>query len=474
MSSSIYQSKMAAVHVEDITHIREKAPLENLPAEILRLGAESLAENTNPYTDIQHDLITCLLTSQRLKDTAMPLVYRNVKFSKASTFQKFLVQITKYPELGRHVQSLDLSELGTSQAIATADLLQCLNLTPLLRSFLAFPELELSSQVLQTLFCSLPQLQTLNLRSCNSQESASAFESLFANADLAISTSITELNLSNCSGFPENALQRVLSQLPKLQILDVSRTTVDGEALQSIPASARLTHLNVQHCTQLRGRAVARFIASHPSVQSSLVSFNAETKATLEDAVLDEEDVSKLLASIPKTVKMLNLKHSIMTPDHLPLLQALSNQLDELSVGSDLRLEDIESLFLTPTTSAPAVSTAESPSEVRPEAIKASTDPILKSMSQAVAICNIRQRLLSIDVPGTPLWSLKSIDISGMHIFQQRKILTSLLLGDHSLPLTRIAIGEEVYLMCKDLKRVCGAVGWRVEWDGRACEILRD
>lgn len=441
--------------------------IESLPTEILRLGAEALAQHSHPYNDVQHDLLSCLLTSQALHDTAIPLIYRNVKFSKAATFHKFLNQIIKYPSLGRAVQCLDLSELGPLQALSSDDLFTCLSATPLLKAFLAPEDIDLSTELLRKLLCGLPQLKTLNFHGCNSSSFAEAFVTLLEEQGLKISPSIMELNLHGCNTLPENIFERLLPSLPLLRILDVTGTYISGVALRSLSLKARLTSLNISHCAFLSSRSVTKFLTSHPSVINSLVTLNAATKPIHEDATLSEEDLAKLLPNLPPTLKTLNLKNSTMTPEHLPALHKLAKQLEELNVGSDLRLGDLEALFLPSTSSTDAEEPRTPPDEHKP-------DTVLTPLAQAVAICNLHQRLASLPTSASARWSLKTLDISSMSIFQQRKILTSFLLGRHSTPLHRIELSEEVYLMTKSLKNVANAVGWGVEWDGRHCFLVRD
>ncbi|KAL3419969.1 leucine Rich Repeat domain-containing protein [Phlyctema vagabunda] len=515
MSSVLLQNKMAAttsvLELPEPAPVQRPAHLERLPNELLRkllsplprhhraeaeaeaepkigpgiptdlllppgLGTEALAQHAHPYDDIQHDLLSCLLTSQKLHATAIPLVYRHVRFSKASTFAKFLAQLTRYPALGQHVQSLDLSELGRLQAIAADDLLRCLTLTPLLRTFLAPPHLEPHVDVLRRVLGELPQLTTLSFKNCTSTAFTEAFANLFdSQRDVCISPSITDLNLHGCGTLESEIFEILLPALPRLQKLDIGCTNTPSSALLSLATTVRLTELNMDYCANLSSRPVVRFLTTHAAVQHSLVALSANTRAMHEDAVFSEEDLSRLLAQLPRSLKSLHVKTSMMTPEHLPLLQRLARQLEELSVGSDLRLADLECLFLPKTDPTTTHTQAGSYPEPRTP-VTEDGEASKSSLSQAVAVCKLHQRLSSISASSedvSPPWTIKRLDLSSMSIFQQRKILTSFLLGLHSLPLTRIQIGEEVYVTCKSLTRVCAAVDWIVTWDGRRCFLSR-
>ena len=90
-----------------------------------------------------------LLTSRTLHSATLNALYRNITIPHSRIFRKFLTHIAQNQELGTIVRRLDFSHFNPTSLFTTASerattrnltretLLQCLNLTPYLREFLA-------------------------------------------------------------------------------------------------------------------------------------------------------------------------------------------------------------------------------------------------------------------------------------------------------------------------------------------------
>lgn len=439
------------------------------------------SKSTHPATSVP-----CLLTSKTIHVMAIPVTYRDITTTLSSTLIKFLEQLRSYPSLGKYIRSLDLSPTCTALSavsqpeseLCADSLLGALQLTPLLRDFKinAIIQDSLDQTVLWQLFCKLPHLESIDLLNCNSPSLTWEFAQLCALPDFQASTSITSLNLHECSDLPSHIFSEILPQLPRLQTLDVAHTQITTEALSSIPSTARITHLNLSDCDLLSGETLTHFLRSHTATSSTMVSLNLESSAN-KIPFLSEDDVSSILSHAPPTLRVLNLKNSMMTTTHIPLLRRLAPQLEELTLGSNLRMRDLEAAFLAAEDSSEndrALDEDEEGAEqLLPTESKYAT--VLDPMAIAVAICKIRQRISSVPVSSyassAPM--LKRLDISGMGLEQQEKIRMSILLGAQSGGLEVIEISEKVPGRVSNLKRICTAVGWDMEYVGSRCILVR-
>jgi hypothetical protein len=156
--------------------------------------------------------------------------------------------------------------------------------------------------------------------------------------------SITRLSFHRCLGLPSTVFETILPRLTKLTHLDVAGTRVTDEALEKIPTTAKLTHLNLAKCKELSAEVVVKFVTSHPSTKDSLVFLSLATDPA-HHLLLGKEDIDGLLPSLPKTLKSLSLRGSRMHASHMPELVRLSQQLEELAVGRGLEMSDIHKLF---------------------------------------------------------------------------------------------------------------------------------
>lgn len=311
---------------------------------------------------------------------------------------------------------------------------------------------------LQRLFCGLELLESIQLADCDSVHFAWQLQSLFVSSSFQISPSIKSLSLRGCRQLSPGVFQVLLSQLPRLQRLDLGYTQVEAYALNSIPPTARLTHLNISHCSLL-GDEIAKFLTSPPAT-SNLVYLDAEQTNIAED------DVTALLETAPSTLKFLNLKGSTMTSKHIPLLQKL-HHLEELSIGSQLRLQDIEAMFFAPDV------LKEETEEAIPDVEPTKHHVILNPLDEAVAICKIRRRInkLSSRLAGC---KLRYLDISSLPIGEQGRLNMSVLLAT---TLEIIEVGDFIPAWSPNIERVAKAVGWKLRtvdktyWFKRSAQI---
>jgi hypothetical protein len=303
------------------------------------------------------DLMALLLTSRSLHAATLNTLYRHITIPHSRIYKKFLANITAHPPLGTIVRRLDFSHFNPATLFSTASernktqnltaktLLECFELTPYLQEFLAQEHIEddLSEAVLRKLFLGLPRLQAIDLCGCSSGKFRDAFESALM-WEWPQSISVQRLSLHKCLTLPSSVLETVLSRLSNVTHLDLAGTKVTNAALESIPKTARISHLNLAKCNLLSARCIIDFLSSHPAVTSSLVVLSVATDARSHQT-FDVEDVTELLPVLPRTLKSLSLKGSKMDAVHVPLLLPLTRHLEELAIGRCLTTNHLRPLF---------------------------------------------------------------------------------------------------------------------------------
>lgn len=336
-----------------------QSPLELLPSEILGDIIDLLVVELPPngLTTRNADLMALLMTSRALHQATLNTLYRHITIPHSRIFRKFLSTVTNYPSLASIVRRLDFSHFNPSTIFSSASerantrnltadtLARCLELTPYLKEFLAqeYVDDDLGPEVLRKLFFELPRMRAIDFCGCSSPAFRNAFK-IVTEEEWPETLNITRLSFHKCLNLPSAVFEKILPRLQKVTHLDVAGTRVTDEALEAIPASARITHLNLAKCKELSSEAVTRFITSHPAVKDSLVYLSLATDASTH-LLLGKEDVDKLLPQLPSTLRSLSLKGSRMDPSHIPLLQPLTQNLEELALGRGLDLGEIQSLF---------------------------------------------------------------------------------------------------------------------------------
>ncbi|KAI0555758.1 hypothetical protein F4679DRAFT_569466 [Xylaria curta] len=335
------------------------SPLERLPMEIKNQIIDHLVLDVPPdgLASRNADLMAMLLTSRALHSATLNALYRNITIPHSRIFRKFLAHLSQNPELGTIVRRLDFSHFNPTSLFTTASerattrnlthetLLQCLELTPYLREFLAqeYVDEDIDVHVLRKLFFGMDRLQGLDFCACSSAGFKAAFESIVSD-DWPQTLPITRLSLHRCINLPSAIYETLLPRLTNLTHLDVAGTRITDSALMSIPHTARITHLNLAKCKLLSSAVVIDFLTNHPAVKN-LVYLSVATDFRSYE-LLDEDDVTRLLPILPSTLRSLSLKGSRMNSSHINLLRPLTKHLEELSMGRRLKTEDINRLFL--------------------------------------------------------------------------------------------------------------------------------
>ncbi|KAI5462254.1 hypothetical protein BGZ63DRAFT_354225 [Mariannaea sp. PMI_226] len=335
------------------------SPLERLPSEVLGAIIDLLVIELPPngLTTRNADLMALLLTSRSIHAATLNTLYRHITIPHSRIFRKFLATITEYPALASIVRRLDFSHFNPSTIFSTASeraqtrnltsetLLKCLGLTPFLQEFLAqeYIDEDLGPEVIKKLFFELPRLQAVDFCGCASLSFKNSFTSLVQQPWPEM-LSLTRVSFHKCISLPASVFEHILPRLDHVTHLDLAGTRVTDLALQSIPQTARLTHLNLSKCRELSSEVVVKFITTHPSVIQTIVVLSLATN-TSSHLLLSKTDVDAILPRLPTTLRSLNLKGSRMDRSQLPLLVPLVHHLEELAIGRGLDLTDIHRLL---------------------------------------------------------------------------------------------------------------------------------
>ncbi|KAI0406979.1 hypothetical protein F4802DRAFT_555196 [Xylaria palmicola] len=335
------------------------SPFERLPVEIKNQIIDHLVLDVPPdgLSSRNADLMAMLLTSRTLHSATLNALYRNITIPHSRIFRKFLAHLAQNQELGTMIRRLDFSHFNPTSLFTTASerattrnlthetLLQCLELTPYLREFLAqeYVDEDIDEHVLRKLLFGMDRLQGLDFCACSSARFKGAFESVLSD-DWPEVLPVTRLSLHRCINLPPAVFEKMLPRLTNLSHLDVAGTRITDTALMSIPHTARITHLNLAKCKLLSSAVVIDFLSNHPAVKN-LVYLSVATDFRSYE-LFDEDDMTRLLPILSPTLRSLSLKGSKMNASHINQLRPLTKHLEELSLGRRLKTEDINRLFL--------------------------------------------------------------------------------------------------------------------------------
>ena len=363
-------------------------------------------------------------------------------------------QLRRFPELGRLVRRLDLSHftsigMGRTQRdnaeiqnLTSKTLFECLQLIPAVQEILFQQNIDtdIDILVLKQLFTSLPNLKALDLCASSNSSFTNAFTAAMANlrAVPSLMLNIRRLGLHECSTLPGDDLNVLLSRLPNATHLDLHHTRVTAAALQSIPHTAKLTHLNLGRCTSLSGVDVVNFLENHPAAKT-LVYLNLASDPS-RSRLLRPEDTDRLLDILPCSLRSLSLNGAKISPAQLTRLIPFTKHLEELAIAhAEVSMRDILQ-FLVPTS----------------------------SLSGSVNVDAMDEDWIPSTLHYIDLTSVASV--TQPSIFAQSPVLLSSLSG----PLEVIEVGEKVINDLGRAKIASKKYGWVVKELGRRAWYVRE
>ena len=347
---------------------------------------------------------------------------------------------------------------STIKNLTAGTLLGCLNLMPNLRELLLQEHLDqdIDESILRTAFFELPRLQSLDLCACYVGSFAEAFSSALTplSSGLNVDIGLQNLSLHECFTIRSSDLELLLSHLPRLQILDLYHTRVTDQALRSIRSSAKLSHLNLGHCSNITGPEVTDFLLDHPAARE-LVYLNLSCDVS-RYRLLRSDELDRLLPALPDTLRSLNLGGAQIDPScHLMDLRRLSRHVEELGLGStNLSIATVKTFFL--------------PSKA--------CDPLAGEFAPVLdeTPCSLR----FLDLTGNPDINQPSLFFDKSHNFSRidagTPSPTPFLFKDACLPLEVIELGKPVLDDLKNMKKTNKRFGWLVKEIGRRGWYVRE
>ena len=324
----------------------------------------------------------------------------------------------------------------------------------------------------------MPNLENLTIENTRTKTHGSSLAKVLQNLESANPTSVSRIRSLTCrtdsdstnSGTPaENVefidsgvLGRFLQRFPELQALDLAETSVNPKSLLAINTNSRLQYLRITRCQDSDTATLAYFLAHHTAVNSSLVVLDGS------GITFNQEETSSMLENLPPTLRSLNLDSSMMTSNHVPLLQKLSRNLEELKVGNGLTMNDVEAMVLGPRFKFHPANTRRSVNVARNSKHAPGQELVLGPMRDAVAVCKLRRRLASVSLVAAKIYmeksSLRYLNLGSMDVEEQGMITNSVLLGEQSKPLELIVVSgieSEDYGVLGKLSEGCG---WKDKW----------
>jgi hypothetical protein len=432
----------------------------------------------------QRSLLSCLTTSQALRSSTFPILYRTVQLSKASSVTIFNAQLERDPCLGKLVKELDISGLAAQSAVWQEDtvamVIRWLALMPQLQSIktpvewtsgnYSSPARNLDLHILKRLLRNqLPNLKSLAWGPTVTPE----FEYFLNHFSGGIKTKVSKLAVHSTDTEMTNIVSTLLRTMPRIQHLDLTTSNVFiVEALEALPAETKLVSLRTSMKPSFACADLSRFISSNSTIFDSLLMLDLQGDDNEVLRLESTKDIAALISHLPTSLRSLNLEGFATCPSHLPLLEKCCPFLEELSIENGIQLEHLEEMILPPHTIHNEPPQLTTPHE---DITDSKYHTILEPMAKAVAVCKLRKRLTSVTVTEEKLKTssrIKHLRIRKMPSCEQRKLRTSVLLGEYAGVLESVQLGEKIG-GDEMLDVVCRAVGWRIERRGREFWIQR-
>jgi hypothetical protein len=165
--------------------------------------------------------MSLLLTSRSIHSATLSTLYSQITIPHSRIFAKFLAHISSHPALGTIVRRLDFSHFNPTgagfsarerfamQNLIPKTLLQCLELTPNLREFLAQEHIDddVDANVIKTLLCDLPKLKALDFCACSSPAFRDSFKDVIENVNLPSALPIARMSFHECAILPSSVFE---------------------------------------------------------------------------------------------------------------------------------------------------------------------------------------------------------------------------------------------------------------------------
>lgn len=352
------------------------SPLLLLPLEILYQIIEIVYydETTSSIpANLEKFSKTIPVLLKTFNQLAMRFLYKYAIFNRPHSFDRFLRNILKQPDLGQYVQFMDFQTftsigLGRTgrmnqeiQMLTAETILAALHLCPNLVEFLASENIQddMDVNVLLLLFNHMPKLQALDFCGASLRLFANAFNLLVIERHTSSSpdtvtdlpeglSHILKISFHDCSNLPPAVFEKVFPHLINLRRLDVTHTSITSSILMTcLPHSCRLTHLSLARCSKLTTKDLIQFLTRHPAVsQGSLQWLSLQTDSNVVSPLNDQYLMFTLKSLNAPDLRYLNLGGMPVNKSIVNLIKNRFPSLESLAIPhSDVDLEDLTYLM---------------------------------------------------------------------------------------------------------------------------------
>ncbi|KAG2731414.1 hypothetical protein G9P44_005830 [Scheffersomyces stipitis] len=368
------------------------SPLLSLPLEILYRIIEIVYYDNHSYNSINSNLETFSQTvpllSKKFHQLSLCFLYKYAIFNRPHSFDKFLHNLKKSPQIGMYVEFMDFQQftsigLGRTgrmnqeiQMVTSRTISKALSLTPNLMEFLASENIQddMDVEVLNHLFNRLGKIRALDFCGASSENFVKAFQELVIYEEddaeddeipeqdrmiiddnstiCSVSikparnlSNLTKVSFHDCSNLTPDIFSKVLPHLINLKRLDLNHTSITSTILLNyMPTSIRLTHLSLARCSKLTTRDLIKFITVHPAVShNSLQWLNLQIDSNVVSPLTDVYLLYTLKHLNAPDLRYVNLGGMPVGSKHLPIIKHRFPNLESLAIShSSVNLTDIQ------------------------------------------------------------------------------------------------------------------------------------
>lgn len=362
--------------VVNVLQTQNFSPLLLLPMEILYQIIEIVYydESTSSIpANLEKFSKTIPVLLKTFNQLAIRFLYKYAIFNRPHSFDRFLRNVVKQPDIGQYVEFMDFQTftsigLGRTgrmnqeiQMVTSETILTALRLCPNLIEFLASENIQddMDVQVLLLLFNELPKIQAIDFCGASLKLFADAFNQLVIHdrmdsvmSDDSDTPDFLEHNLNHlfklsfhdCSNLAPSVFQKILPHLVNLRRLDVTHTSITSTILFShVPESCRLTHLSLARCSKLTTKDLIQFLTRHPAVsQGSLKWLNLQIDSNVVSPLSDQYLLFTLKSLNAPDLRYLNLGGMPVNKAVLNLIKTRFTNLESLAIShSNVDMNDL-------------------------------------------------------------------------------------------------------------------------------------
>lgn len=349
----------------NLVHTRNFSPLLSLPIEILHQIIEIVYYDENSSSipaNLEKFLKTIPVLLKPFNQLAIRFLYKYAIFNRPNSFERFLLNITKQPDIGQYVEFMDFQTftsigLGRTgrmnqeiQMVTSATIQLALLLCPNLIEFQASENIQddMDASVLLVLFNRMPKIQALDFCGASSKQFAEAFDQLvLAQESGEALDHLFKISFHDCSNLLLRVFEKLLPHFGHLRRLDLTHTSITSSALlHRLPETCRLTHLSLARCLKLTTKDLIQFLTQHPAVcNDSLEWLNLQIDSNVVSPLNDQYLLFTINNLKAPKLRYLNLGGMSVNKQVLSVIKSRFPKLESLAV-SHSKIDMADLLYL--------------------------------------------------------------------------------------------------------------------------------